>query len=385
MAPNDIQIREATLDDLSQLDQLEQQAFATDRLSQRRLRHWILASNRVMLVAMKDQQLLGYALTLLHRGTRLARLYSIAIDQQARGLGLGRTLMQASEAGAARRGRIFLRLEVAKNNQAAIGLYQSMGYVIFGTYSDYYDDHQDALRMQKRIRHVDMSLVEHDYPWYRQTTEFTCGPSALMMAMSALDRSIIPNQLLELDIWRQATTIFMTSGHGGCHPVGLALAAQDRGFDAEVFLNKSGPLFIEGVRSQKKKDIMMVVDGQFFKHADDQQIPIHYTEVTQAMIDQWLAEEASVLILVSTYRMDRKKTPHWVIVTASDEYCFYVHDPAPEGDQQPMDCQHLPIAREDFSKMSAFGKERLRTAVVIRKKPQTTSARKKAQSRSQSE
>src|SRR5690606_34318742 len=144
----------------------------------------------VFLSALHDQELLGYGLVLLHKGTRLARLYSIAVDKKARGLGIGILLLQALEEKAAARGRLFMRLEVAKNNKAAISLYEKNGYRIFGEYSDYYEDHGDALRMQKRIRHISAAQLNIAIPWYRQTTEFTCGPSSLMMAMAALDKHL---------------------------------------------------------------------------------------------------------------------------------------------------------------------------------------------------
>ena len=66
-------------------------------------------------------------------------------------------------------------------------------------------------------------------PFYAQTLEFTCGAAALMMAMKALDPSQHLDRQLELRLWREANTIFMMAGHGGCGPVGLALAAQRRG------------------------------------------------------------------------------------------------------------------------------------------------------------
>jgi hypothetical protein len=42
------------------------------------------------------------------------------------------------------------------------------------------------------------------------------------------------------------------------------------------------------------------------------------------------------------------------------------HDPDPEeASQSPLDCQYQPIARADFAAMSCFGRQRLRTALVI--------------------
>jgi hypothetical protein len=297
----------------------------------------------------------------------LARLYSLAVAEDARGQGLAKKLLEHLEQLSGEANYLYMRLEVAKNNHSAIGLYQRLGYRVFGEYSDYYDDHSDALRMQKTIRQIPKALIQRTTPWYQQTTEFTCGPAALIMAMASLDNSIDLEQTLELDIWREATTIFMTSGHGGCHPIGLAIAASIRGFEAIVALNSQQALFVDGVRSDNKKHILTVVHKQFIEKAKQQQVSLCYQDVSQADIAQWLAEGYAVLILISTFRLDGKKAPHWVTVTGVDNACFYVHDPdLDEQQQRAIDCQHLPIARDDFEKMSAFGTGRLRTAIAIR-------------------
>jgi hypothetical protein len=71
-------------------------------------------------------------------------------------------------------------------------------------------------------------------------------------------------------------------------------------------------------------------------------------------------------VLISTYRMDGKKAPHWVAVSGYDEDCLYVHDPDPDASvQSVLDCQYLPIARDDFDRISLFEKSRLRAAVVV--------------------
>jgi ribosomal protein S18 acetylase RimI-like enzyme len=357
--------------DLDALITLEENNFSGDRISKRRFKHWLKASNGLMLVAFRNDALVGYGLVLLHKGTRLARLYSLVIDKNQRGQGLGQQLLDQLEHGAAQRKRLFMRLEVAKHNAAAIILYRRSGYHIFGEYTDYYEDHSDALRMQKRIRYPNAAQVSRQIPWYRQTTDFTCGPASLIMAMASLDEDVVVNQELELDIWREATTIFMTSGHGGCHPLGLALAADKRDFDACVYISTNKPLFLEGVRSEHKKSVMMAVDRQFLEKAKQCNIELHYADLSQQQIQSWLSDGYAVIILISTYRMDGRKVPHWVTVTAMDESCLYVHDSDPDNDNQDqdaLDCQHIPIARDDFVKMSQFGTERLRTAIAIKKK-----------------
>ncbi|MEX2333573.1 MAG: GNAT family N-acetyltransferase, partial [Pseudohongiella sp.] len=174
-----VRIRPAVLEDLDALHDLEQASFDSDRLSRRRLRHWIQAPNREFMVAVEQGQLLGYGLVLFHGATHLARLYSIAIARDARGKGIGAKLLHSLETASVNRQRFFMRLEVAKDNSAAIKLYESAGYVAFGTLEDYYEDHRDALRMQKIIRDAPKRRRGHAVPWYQQTTSFTCGPASL--------------------------------------------------------------------------------------------------------------------------------------------------------------------------------------------------------------
>ncbi len=366
-----VSIRNAQVDDIAQLVELENASFQSDRLSQRRFMHWLKAtdSHRVFMVATHDDNVLGYGLVIMRKGTRLARLYSIAVSTSAQGMGVGKKLLLALEQQTLEQDKLFMRLEVATNNTGAIKLYESLGYRTFGTYANYYQGSIDALRMQKPIRQSLSLQTLPEYPWYQQTTEFTCGPSSLMMAMANLNAELDMSQSLELDIWRQATTIFMTSGHGGCHPIGLALAAHSLGFEVTAYVNTKAPLFIDGVRSEHKKYIMQAVDRQFLQQAKAQGIEIIYTDPDVKALHKGLSKGAAVISLISTYQLDGKKIPHWVTVTHIDEDCLYLHDPDPDDlHPQPMDCQHIPIAREDFFSMSAFGKSKLRTALLITKK-----------------
>lgn len=359
--PN-IVLRFARISDLQALNELENTHFDYDRLSRRRLRHWIKAPNGLLIVAEKTHNekththiLVGYGLVLLHSGTHLARLYSLVVASNQRGQGIGQQLMLRLEMEAATTGRLFMRLEVAKHNHHAIHLYQTLGYRIFGEYTDYYEDHSDAIRMQKRIRHPAADQLPYAIPWYRQTTAFTCGPASLLMAMASQDSDIIPDQNAELDIWREATTIFMTSGHGGCHPLGLALSAYRRGFEVKAFINTDKPLFVEGVRVEHKKNIMTLADQQFRQKIREHNIELRQEELSQEEIEQLLRQGYAIIMLISTYRLDGRKVPHWVTITAIDEHCLYVHDPDPdEHEQDPLDCQHIPIARNDFEKCRAL-------------------------------
>lgn len=372
-----IPARRALPGDLDELLRLEAQGFDVDRLSRRSFKRWLRHQGCVFLVCEENDALCAYILVIQRRGTRLARLYSLVVDAACQGRGLAAGLIELAEREVRETGALYMRLEVAGSNKPAIELYRKLGYQQFGLYRDYYEDHTDALRMEKCIQRFEAGGDSRVIPWISQTTPFTCGPASLMMAMNSLDPAYSPSPLEEIQIWREATTIFMTSGHGGCHPLGLALAAVERGFAAEVWINQEGPLFVEGVRDQNKKRVMRLAHESFLVQCAEQGIPVRYENIDQEQLAQSYAEGANILILISTYRMDDRKAPHWVVLSGYDSKCLYFHDPdlevgpaksIAEEQRQAIECQHLPVAREDFASMSLFGGSRLRTAVILRKR-----------------
>lgn len=147
-----IVLRPTRMEDLDALVALEQPCFAGDRLSRRSFRRWLSQAPGGLVVADAGAGgLAGYALVILRRNSPLARLYSIATHPDFRGQGLGARLVGAAEAYAGEHGRRYLRLEVRRDNRAAIRLYERLGYTLFGHVADYYEDHEDALRLQKLL------------------------------------------------------------------------------------------------------------------------------------------------------------------------------------------------------------------------------------------
>ena len=359
-----LSFRVATPADVPELVALEQHCFTTDRLSPRSFQWMISRAHGQLLVAEKDAGLLGYALVLFHRGTSLARLYSIAIAEHARGMGLGKQLLARIEACAVAHDCAYLRLEVRTDNPGALALYERTGYRRFALINDYYEDHAPALRLEKRIAQPQHARPQ-SVPYYQQTTDFTCGAACLLMAMGALVPGRVAERREELQIWREATTVFMTAGHGGCSPQGLALAGWRRGFRVRMQVNVRGPLFLDGVRDQHKKDVMRLVHEAFEEELAGSDVE----QVLGGALDlpQVLQAGGQPLVLISSYRLTRSKSPHWVMVTDCDDDFVYLHDPDVDHSQhrQPLDCQHLPVSHAEFERMCRFGNNKLRAAVVL--------------------
>jgi ribosomal-protein-alanine acetyltransferase len=368
-------IRSLGLPDLSALTGLEQASFTGDKLSRRALRRLLERPTALFVGASLERNgpLVGYALVLMRAATSLARLYSIAVDPAARGQGVGRALMAAAEQRALDEGGSAMRLEVRPDNAPAIALYKSLGYREFAVHQAYYEDLSDALRMSKPLL-PGPRTVPHAVPLYHQTLDFTCGAACLMMAMHALDPSSPWERAEEIRLWREATTIFMTSGHGGCGPHGLALAAHRRGFDAEVFVSDSGPLFVESVRDPRKKEVLRVVHADFEAACAQAGIPVHARALDADELADRFTDGAIPIVLISQYRLWREKVPHWVVVSAIDRHCIHVNDPDVDLEDETassLDCLRLPIPRRDFQAMARYGQSRLRAAVLIRRRPKS--------------
>ncbi|OEY67275.1 GNAT family N-acetyltransferase/peptidase C39 family protein [Marinobacter sp. X15-166B] len=360
--------RLANVQDLPGLIALEARCFHEDRISRRSFRRFLDMPRDRLIVAEHLGELAGYCLVLMNAATRLARIYSIAVAPHIRGMGVGELLVREAEQQAVDAGRIIMRLEVRDDNPAAIHLYRRLGYRQFGTYRDYYQDRGTALRFERRILFYEPQQAFPPVPYYPQTTDFSCGPAALMMAMAALDQHQPLTTLEELKIWREATTIFMLAGHGGCGPHGLALSAWHRGFEVRAYISKEGALFRDTVRSEDKKRVLKLVHEGFLQDIRSTDIALHHNPLSLDDMEQALKAGRIPVILISTWQLNRSRVPHWVTVCALDEQFVYLHDPEidlEEGDTIA-DKQHLPIDRKVFNRMSRYGRQQpLQAAVVV--------------------
>jgi ribosomal protein S18 acetylase RimI-like enzyme len=365
--PSAVVLRSAKLSDLTQLVLLENACFNYDQLTRRNF-HWMITkANSIFLVIEYKTKLIGYGLVLINSGTSLARLYSIAVLDSYQGHGLASQIIAELEEMSSNEDCAYLRLEVKESNLGAIKLYQKLGYVQFSKKEDYYDNGETALCFEKRVRFL-KKKPRHNVPYYQQSVNFTCGPACLMMAIKTFNPKYKMSMQHELQIWREATTIFMTSGHGGCGPRGLALSAWSRGYRPELYLSRDGALFVDSVRSPEKKKVIEYVHEDFAKRVKEAGIKIHQKRLTVKDIEQILDEGGLPIVLITTYHFDKNKVPHWVIVTGHDDHFIYIHDSDAEDvgqHEQVIGRIHTPIAKEQFLKTSRWGKNRMSAAVVI--------------------
>src|SRR3569832_608680 len=343
-------IRGATLDDLDALVEVENRCFDSDRLSRRNFRYLLTKGNAETVIDEEGGVIRGYAMLLFNSGSSLVCLFLFAVDPAQQRKGIASALLCASEDSARAHDAVTLRLEIRKDNAASIGLFKRHGYREFGIYTDYYEDHMDAVRFEKSlVQELEPAMAR--VPFYEQTLDFTCGPSAVMMAMKALDPSIVLDRMLELRIWRESTTVFMTSGHGGCGPYGMALS-------------------VDSVRSLEKKEVMRLVQEDFVNELRSVPVKIHYGVLGVGALQEQFEQGGIPIVLISSYRIYHEKFPHWVVVTGFDERFIYVHDPFVDKEMGKTitDCVNMPILRKDFERMARYGKAGQKSVLILKRR-----------------
>jgi ribosomal protein S18 acetylase RimI-like enzyme len=367
-ATHALRLRKAEDGDIDALVTLEHRVFVTDRLSRRSIARLIKSASAEVIVAQDGAHLIGVVMVLFRPRSSVARLYSIAVAPHAGGRGLAARLLDAAEQAAVRRGARLMRLEVHERNHSAIKLYRRSGYREFGRHRRYYEDGADALRFEKRLVSRSAALA-HAPPYFHQTTEFTCGPTCLMMALAWADRSFKPNPALEIELWREATTIFSSAGPGGCEPFGMAVAARRHGLQPEIFVSRAGYFFLENMRSVEKRRVVERTQASFQQEAKAWGIPTHLTPVSESVLMAAFDAGRVAIVLVSGYHMVNRGRPHWIFAFGREGRSVLMHDPAAIRDDKGVAsaAETYAVPWPAFERVAHVGRDRLSAAIVIRK------------------
>lgn len=144
-------IRAGTALDLAALSALEDASFVCDGVDRRAMAGFLRSPAAVVLMDEVDGRLRGHLILRFNARHRIARVYSIAVAQAAKGQGVGRALVAAAEIAAMARGRDRVSLEISVDNVASQALFRACGYAVFGQYEDYYEDGGAALRLLKHL------------------------------------------------------------------------------------------------------------------------------------------------------------------------------------------------------------------------------------------
>ena len=205
-------------------------------------------------------------------------------------------------------------------------------------------------------------------PYYNQTTDFTCGPSSLLMAMKTLDAATDFTRAHEMQLWREANTVFMGKGHPGSSPYGIALASWRRGFPAAIWLGRKGPVLLDYQPDLDRRKVSKLIQGEDEALVREAGMPIIVRKWSIADLRAEMLTGAVPIVLVSTRLFHGDNTPHWVVVAKIDDANVYVSDPwiSREKRQTARSQTARPASHADFLKMACYGKKQDRAVVLIR-------------------
>jgi glutathione synthase/RimK-type ligase-like ATP-grasp enzyme/ribosomal protein S18 acetylase RimI-like enzyme len=156
--------REASLEDLDYLLELEKSCFPSHRQSSRRsLRNSLVSPNHHVYVLEKprakmESLAVGSATVICH--SHSLRIYSIAIHSDFRGQGLGQILMEHIVDVAQNRGFDKITLEADCNNHKLVEWYRQLSFEVSQVLEDYYGPDEPAYRMAKSLRSTPEGMLD---------------------------------------------------------------------------------------------------------------------------------------------------------------------------------------------------------------------------------
>ena len=208
-------------------------------------------------------------------------------------------------------------------------------------------------------------------PYYSQTTDFSCGPSSLLMAMKSLDPKIDFSRTHELLLWRESTSIFMGgANHGGCVATGLALAAHRRGFDVEVWVDHKGTLLGSLSKDKNRAKVMDLLQQADLAEMKRRKIPFHVGMRSIDDLRRDIREGAVPVVLVNMQYIHKDPTAHWVVVTGIDDETVTVNDPWISKDMghTRRTVTDYVVPRPEFPAMTEVGPRREHGLVLLRRR-----------------
>jgi len=141
-------IRAAGLRDLDTLESIEQASFGADAWNAAQVRDE-LQGERLVLVHVDEFGVQGFASIRLFVPD--AELVRIGVGLGSRRQGVATRLLEAVEEAARSRGAERMLLEVADDNDPALGLYRRAGYRESGRRRAYYRSGADAVLMDRNL------------------------------------------------------------------------------------------------------------------------------------------------------------------------------------------------------------------------------------------
>ena len=145
---SEVEIKEATVEDLGEIVKLEQDNITINTMYEDQIRSALNDKNYTIFKAVIDNEIAGFIM--LQKSDEF-NIDSIAVNKDFRNLGIATKLIEKAETYAKENNIETLSLEVAYTNITAYLLYKKLGFVKRRTRKNYYKNGDDAIEMTKRV------------------------------------------------------------------------------------------------------------------------------------------------------------------------------------------------------------------------------------------
>ncbi len=148
----DINVRQASFEDLDEIMKIEFACFDADAFSRQQIAYLIMRSKGKFLVAVHNNKIAGYISFITSLRHNTGRVYSIAVSPEHRGVGIANILMDKTIDLANVKKLRAIFLEVRTDNTVAIQLYEKKGFILRSVKRNYYHDGASAYNMVLRLQ-----------------------------------------------------------------------------------------------------------------------------------------------------------------------------------------------------------------------------------------
>ncbi|WP_062301036.1 peptidase C39 family protein [Demequina subtropica] len=210
--------------------------------------------------------------------------------------------------------------------------------------------------------------------YYAQTTLYTCGAVAGLMAVEAAGVSgfagaAADDRDREIGFWREATN------HPACEPVGLAVRLREEiavpvggGAPVAVALDHEAPVLLEDYEGFEH-DYRAELQEHSARRAALLGVPVARERLSMAELEARLNDGWVALLLVDEEPMHGVTGAHWIVAHAARDGMFVLEDPWVEdaAGESWVDTHDMPVAASDLDRMVRWGPEGYRGIVLLRR------------------
>jgi len=158
-------------------------------------------------------------------------------------------------------------------------------------------------------------------PYYKQTTEMTCGPAALMMLLKFYKKKIKLNRKIEFKIWRDAVLL----GWRAVGLYGIATAALKNGLKVELLREKKAVW--KDFREIHVNQILEYIFKQQESEAKKLGLKEKIGEINIDLLRSLLKKGIPPMVLIREIKPDFSlQFAHWVIVVGINDDFVYIND-----------------------------------------------------------